>query len=97
MIENTVARSFLQKLVNELMRLSKVGTTRLLVLVKPQFELPMGQIPEGGVVEDEALQLQAVIACKTLFEKHGATVLGMSPAQPKGAQGNQEYFLYLHA
>lgn len=64
---------------------------RFLLLIKPQFELPAELVPEGGVVRDEGLHLQA---CNSVTQKAsdlGWRTIGIVPSHLKGTKGNQEY------
>jgi 23S rRNA (cytidine1920-2'-O)/16S rRNA (cytidine1409-2'-O)-methyltransferase len=67
----------------------------LLILVKPQFELPKASVGAGGIVSDPALHQQAIAkvraAAVTAAELE---VLGVRPSCLPGAEGNQEYFLH---
>ncbi|HUY15807.1 MAG TPA: TlyA family RNA methyltransferase [Terriglobia bacterium] len=70
------------------------GGARLLVLVKPQFEVGRGQVGKGGVVRDPVLHQQALdrVSQKTIelgFEK-----MGEVPSSILGASGNREFFLH---
>jgi 23S rRNA (cytidine1920-2'-O)/16S rRNA (cytidine1409-2'-O)-methyltransferase len=67
--------------------------TRLLVLVKPQFEVGKGQVGKGGIVRDEALHRQAVERVQRRAEELGWAGLGHFPSAVLGAEGNQEFFL----
>lgn len=67
----------------------------VVVLVKPQFEVGRGQVGKGGIVRDPALHKLAV-------EKVTAAALALGfqnprsiPSPIKGAEGNQEFLLYL--
>jgi len=66
----------------------------LLVLVKPQFELPKQDIPAGGVVTDEALHQKAVEKVRSAATSNELEVLGVAPSRLPGAEGNLEYFLH---
>lgn len=68
---------------------------RIVVLVKPQFELSREQVGKGGIVRDPALHQQACErVTKTVAE------LGFNseliPCPVLGAEGNQEFLLYGH-
>jgi len=65
----------------------------LLVLVKPQFELPKLDIPAGGVVTDQGLHAKAVEKVRIAATVAELEILGVSPSRLAGAEGNQEYFL----
>jgi len=66
----------------------------LLILVKPQFELPREEVGAGGIVDDPALHEKAVEKVRTAALKAGLEVLAVRPSRLPGAEGNQEYFLH---
>jgi 23S rRNA (cytidine1920-2'-O)/16S rRNA (cytidine1409-2'-O)-methyltransferase len=66
----------------------------LLVLVKPQFELPRHDIPTGGVVTDRALHQKAVEKVRIAATGAELEILGVAPSHLSGAEGNLEYFLH---
>ncbi len=66
---------------------------RLLMLVKPQFELSPADIERGGLVRDETKQAGAVASVRAAAEALALRVEGMVPSAIRGAEGNQEYFL----
>ena len=66
----------------------------LLILIKPQFELPRQDIGPGGIVTDTALHQKAVTAVREAAAKLALEILGVRPSHLPGAEGNQEYFLH---
>jgi 23S rRNA (cytidine1920-2'-O)/16S rRNA (cytidine1409-2'-O)-methyltransferase len=66
----------------------------ILILIKPQFELPREEIPPGGVVTDEKLHEKAIAKVRQEVESLGLAFLGLQPSHLLGAEGNQEYFLH---
>jgi len=66
----------------------------LLILVKPQFELPREDVGPGGIVSSPALHDKAVAAVRDAVSRLGLEVLGTRPSRLPGAEGNQEYFLH---
>ena len=64
-----------------------------LILVKPQFELPRGDVGRGGIVSDPALHQKAIAAVSEASRKLGLELLGVRRSRLPGAEGNQEYFL----
>jgi 23S rRNA (cytidine1920-2'-O)/16S rRNA (cytidine1409-2'-O)-methyltransferase len=66
---------------------------RMVILVKPQFELERGQVGRGGIVRDSGLH---AMACRRVAEAVAA--LGFTsetiPSPVLGAEGNQEFLLY---
>ena len=66
----------------------------LLILVKPQFELPSIDVGEGGIVADPALHEKAVDRVRRTAIESGFEILGVRSSHLVGAEGNQEYFLH---
>jgi 23S rRNA (cytidine1920-2'-O)/16S rRNA (cytidine1409-2'-O)-methyltransferase len=65
----------------------------ILVLVKPQFELPRAEVGEGGIVSDRFLHEKAIAQVREAGEQARLHWLGLRPSKLTGAEGNQEYFL----
>jgi len=70
------------------------GGAELLILVKPQFELPRELVGAGGIVTESALHEKAVAQVREAAVAAGLEVLGVCASRLAGAQGNQEYFLH---
>lgn len=66
----------------------------LLILIKPQFELPRKDVCDGGIVSDAALHQKAVAAVREAAANLAFDILGVHPSHLPGAEGNQEYFLH---
>lgn len=69
------------------------GGTRLLVLVKPQFEVGRGQVGRGGIVRDPIQHREAVDRVRRCAVALGFEHLRDFPSAVLGAEGNQEFFL----
>ncbi|MBI2818030.1 MAG: TlyA family RNA methyltransferase [Acidobacteria bacterium] len=67
--------------------------TRLLVLVKPQFEVGKRQVGRGGIVRDEKLHEESVEKIRRCASGLGFTNLESMPCPVLGAEGNREFFL----
>lgn len=81
----------LPALINVLARPAEI-----LILVKPQFELPREDIEEGGVVTNPLLQEKAWRDVVKFSEDLGGRFCRGCPSRIKGARkGNQEHFIYL--
>ncbi len=65
---------------------------KLLVLVKPQFELSPRDVRKG-VVRERELRKRAVLKVARFLKEHGFKVLGVIKAFPKGTKGNEEFFI----
>jgi len=68
---------------------------RMVLLVKPQFEVGKGQVGRTGVVRDEALRLEAVASVTAAARALGLEALGSIPSPVHGAKGNIEHLVYL--
>ena len=84
----------LTTIIESFERLSSQGT-RLLLMVKPQFELPKSLVPEGGVIKDGELIQQALDRVKSAALEKKFNYLGHVNSTKLGRSGNQEVFLYL--
>ncbi len=68
--------------------------TRVLALVKPQFEVGREQVGKGGTVRDEALRREAVDTVSSNARRLGFKELGRCDSRIAGARsGNREVFL----
>jgi 23S rRNA (cytidine1920-2'-O)/16S rRNA (cytidine1409-2'-O)-methyltransferase len=67
---------------------------KLLILIKPQFELERADIGKGGIVRDAKLHERAIASVRRAAESLRLTGLEVSPSRLPGAEGNQEYFLH---
>lgn len=68
---------------------------RMVLLVKPQFEVGKGNVGRGGVVRDDALRREAVESVLAAARALGFEVLGSIPSPVHGAKGNVEYLAHL--
>ncbi len=66
----------------------------VVLLIKPQFELPRDAVPEGGIVDDPTLHRQAILLVLEAGSSAGLAPLGVKPSPVKGTEGNQEYFVH---
>ena len=67
----------------------------LVVLVKPQFELPSSEVPSGGVVRDPATREAARQSVLDAAQRAGLSHRGEIESPIRGADGNVEYLLWL--
>jgi 23S rRNA (cytidine1920-2'-O)/16S rRNA (cytidine1409-2'-O)-methyltransferase len=81
------------KVLPPAVRAAKPGAD-LLILVKPQFELPREDVGPGGIVSDPALHEKAIATVREAAAHLALDVLGVRPSRLPGAEGNQEYFLH---
>ena len=66
----------------------------MVLLVKPQFELPRARVPRGGVVRDQAAWIEAMEAVARAYRAAGYALSGAVPSPLVGPKGNREFFLH---
>jgi 23S rRNA (cytidine1920-2'-O)/16S rRNA (cytidine1409-2'-O)-methyltransferase len=68
---------------------------RLLLLVKPQFEVGKGQVGKGGVVRDDALRQAAVDSVVECAAEFAYRAVSQADSRVAGPKGNREVFVLL--
>ncbi len=71
--------------------------TRILCLVKPQFEVGRNEVEKGGLVTDPIKHQQVVTKIKLAAEALGYSILGVIESPILGVEGNKEFFMALVA
>lgn len=69
--------------------------SRILALIKPQFEAGKGKVGKGGVVRDDKLREQVIDDIRIFFEKRGYIAERIVPSPILGPKGNKEYIISL--
>ena len=64
---------------------------RVVVLVKPQFEVGRGEVGKGGIVRDPAQHARVVEEVNASARALGLFVHGVTDSPIKGADGNREF------
>lgn len=78
-----------------MVKVLKPDTGRLVVLVKPQFEVGKGRVGRGGIVREPELHEESCVKVRECVAQFGfITELAESPIT--GAEGNREFLLYGH-
>ena len=67
---------------------------QMVVLVKPQFEVGRELVGKGGIVRDEAAQMDAVKKVEAALRALGAGRTEWIESPILGAEGNREFLLY---
>ncbi len=67
---------------------------KLVVLVKPQFEVGRAHVGKGGIVRDEAEQQRAVEKVRMMVTELKARRTDVIESPITGAEGNREFLLY---
>ena len=73
------------------------ATGRMLLMVKPQFEVGRERLGRGGVVREPALHRLAVASVVTAAEACGGHLHAATPSRLPGPAGNREFFVLLRA
>jgi len=80
-------------IVPAMVRVLKPETGRMVVLIKPQFEVKRDQVGKGGIVREPALHEASCARVRACVEESNfATEIMESPIT--GAEGNKEFLLY---
>ena len=69
----------------------------VIALVKPQFEAGRGDIESGGIVRDAQVHARVVEEVTQAASDAGLARHGLTPSPITGAEGNQEFLLWLKA
>jgi len=69
--------------------------SRLIVLIKPQFEVGKGKVGKGGVVRDPQLHRQVLASLEAFFRQHRLAAMGTVPSPILGPKGNREFLMLL--
>ena len=72
-----------------------LAPSEMVLLVKPQFELPRARVPRGGVVRDPNAWNEAMVAVARAYRAAGYALSGAVPSPLVGPKGNREFFLHL--
>lgn len=65
--------------------------TKLMALIKPQFEVEKNMIDKGGIVKNKDYQIFAIERVINEAEKHGLYLEKLDFSPIKGGKGNSEY------
>ncbi len=69
--------------------------TRLVALIKPQFEAGKGQVGKNGVVREREIHLSVIKGVLEFCKQEDFLVTGLDFSPVKGPKGNIEFLLYL--
>jgi 23S rRNA (cytidine1920-2'-O)/16S rRNA (cytidine1409-2'-O)-methyltransferase len=65
---------------------------KIIVLIKPQFEVGRGEVGKGGIVRDPEKHERVVNEIKGFAEQLGLIASGLIESPILGAEGNKEFF-----
>jgi 23S rRNA (cytidine1920-2'-O)/16S rRNA (cytidine1409-2'-O)-methyltransferase len=69
---------------------------RLIVLIKPQFEVGRGEVGKGGIVRDPDQHARVIAEVNRAAEDLGLKVGGLIESPIRGADGNIEFLALYH-
>lgn len=84
----------LKLVLNGILPLLAEGT-RIIALVKPQFEVKRGEVGKGGVIRDPLLHERVLRELVAFAHDRDLAVQGIIPSPIKGPKGNREFFMCL--
>lgn len=67
------------------------ATGKIIVLIKPQFEVGKGEVGKGGIVKDESKHVEVIDKINFFAEEIGLEVCGVTDSPILGADGNKEF------
>jgi len=82
----------LSKVLEAPLKLAKPGT-KLVALIKPQFEAGREEVGKGGVVRDRAVHERVCAVARSWVEAQDWMVLGITESPITGPEGNVEFLL----
>jgi 23S rRNA (cytidine1920-2'-O)/16S rRNA (cytidine1409-2'-O)-methyltransferase len=71
--------------------------SKIICLIKPQFEVGKGQVERGGLVTDPCKHQQVIDRVRDAAKAEGYGVLGIIDSPILGAEGNKEFLMGLVA
>jgi 23S rRNA (cytidine1920-2'-O)/16S rRNA (cytidine1409-2'-O)-methyltransferase len=72
----------------------QLGLTRIVSLIKPQFEAGRTRIGKGGIVSDTAVHRDVLHKVAAKASEYGLTTCGVCASPILGAKGNKEFLGY---
>lgn len=67
--------------------------TRLIALIKPQFEAGRGEVGKGGVIRDPDVHARVCAEVSDWIAAQGWLVVGITPSPITGPEGNVEFLI----
>jgi 23S rRNA (cytidine1920-2'-O)/16S rRNA (cytidine1409-2'-O)-methyltransferase len=64
---------------------------RVIILIKPQFEVGKGEVGKGGIVREPEKHQRVIEDVNASAAEHGLIVTGLIDSPITGAEGNKEF------
>ncbi|MFO7963556.1 MAG: TlyA family RNA methyltransferase [Desulfobacterales bacterium] len=68
-------------------------SSRMLALIKPQFEVGKGKVGKGGIVRDTTQHEEVIRELVAFFSKNGLVCGAVIPSPIVGSKGNREFMI----
>jgi 23S rRNA (cytidine1920-2'-O)/16S rRNA (cytidine1409-2'-O)-methyltransferase len=81
------------KVIDTVKRVLRLGG-KLIILIKPQFEVERKDVGRGGIIKDEKIHKKVINNLLDKLKKHGFTSHGVVDSPIKGGSGNKEFLGY---
>ena len=69
-------------------------TGRIIILIKPQFEVGKGEVGKGGIVREAEKHRRVIVEVNECAASLGLTNIGVIESPILGAEGNKEFLAY---
>ena len=67
------------------------ASTKVIAMIKPQFEVGKGEVGKGGIVRDEGKHLEVIEKVNSFADELGLVNYGLIDSPILGADGNKEF------
>ncbi len=71
------------------------SNSKIVALIKPQFEIGKGKVGKGGIIKDPSAHDEIISGLKLFFREIGLCAINTIESPILGAKGNREFFIAL--
>jgi len=68
---------------------------KILLMIKPQFELKKDEVENGGVIKNRKLHLKTLMELTEYIRRFPVIIKGFTYSKIRGAKGNMEFWIFL--
>ncbi len=84
----------IKTIFNKVMDLTK-NNSKILLLLKPQFELKKDEVENRGIIKNKELHFKALMGVTEYIKKFPVEIKNFTYSKIKGAKGNIEFWIFL--
>jgi 23S rRNA (cytidine1920-2'-O)/16S rRNA (cytidine1409-2'-O)-methyltransferase len=84
----------IKNIFNKILEITDAGG-KILILVKPQFELKKNEVENKGIIKDRKLHYRVLDEITGFIKNFPAEIKGFNFSKIKGAKGNIEFWIFL--